>query len=163
VIEAKWPTTIGPAASLFDARAATSGDRLSHELLSASARTNAQRPSLPRRATPACLARNLPSCQLLLALRERAVLAWLRLSHRVTRRWAGWPANMADTARSDVTGTQRATGTHASRKPHGQELAALSLAALGVVYGDIGTSPLYAMSECLSPSKEHAIKPGADG
>ena len=30
-----------------------------------------------------------------------------------------------------------------------------SLGALGVVYGDIGTSPLYAMRECLSPSTEH--------
>jgi KUP system potassium uptake protein len=29
-------------------------------------------------------------------------------------------------------------------------LAAVSLGALGVVYGDIGTSPLYAMKECLS-------------
>lgn len=31
------------------------------------------------------------------------------------------------------------------------ELAKLSLAALGIVYGDIGTSPLYAMRECFSP------------
>ena len=29
----------------------------------------------------------------------------------------------------------------------GARLAALSLAALGVVYGDIGTSPLYALKE----------------
>src|SRR5215216_7375970 len=29
------------------------------------------------------------------------------------------------------------------------KLAALSLAALGVVYGDIGTSPIYAMRESL--------------
>ncbi len=36
-----------------------------------------------------------------------------------------------------------------------KELAWLSLGALGVVYGDIGTSPLYAMRECLSPSTEH--------
>ena len=40
--------------------------------------------------------------------------------------------------------------------PHNRkELAWLSLGALGVVYGDIGTSPLYAMRECLSPSTEH--------
>lgn len=32
-----------------------------------------------------------------------------------------------------------------------KELATLSLAALGVVYGDIGTSPLYAIKECFSP------------
>lgn len=31
-------------------------------------------------------------------------------------------------------------------------LAGLTLAALGVVYGDIGTSPLYALKECFSPS-----------
>src|SRR5689334_15905152 len=31
----------------------------------------------------------------------------------------------------------------------------LALLALGVVYGDIGTSPLYAMRECLTHSDEH--------
>ncbi|MFV1958737.1 MAG: KUP/HAK/KT family potassium transporter, partial [Planctomycetota bacterium] len=33
--------------------------------------------------------------------------------------------------------------------PRGRRLAALSVAALGVVYGDIGTSPLYAIRECF--------------
>jgi KUP system potassium uptake protein len=33
----------------------------------------------------------------------------------------------------------------------GRKLAGLSLAALGVVYGDIGTSVLYAMQECFRP------------
>ncbi len=33
--------------------------------------------------------------------------------------------------------------------PQGKRLAFLSLAALGVVYGDIGTSPLYAIRECF--------------
>jgi KUP system potassium uptake protein len=37
----------------------------------------------------------------------------------------------------------------APHAPRGRVLAALSLAALGVVFGDIGTSPLYAMRECL--------------
>ena len=31
----------------------------------------------------------------------------------------------------------------------GRQLARLSLAALGVVFGDIGTSPLYAIRECF--------------
>ena len=31
-----------------------------------------------------------------------------------------------------------------------QSLPALTLAAIGVVYGDIGTSPLYTLRECLS-------------
>ncbi|MBL8624797.1 MAG: potassium transporter Kup [Myxococcales bacterium] len=41
---------------------------------------------------------------------------------------------------------------------HGKkELALVSLGALGVVYGDIGTSPLYAMKECLTG--EHGAPP----
>lgn len=34
----------------------------------------------------------------------------------------------------------------------GGNLAAITIAAIGVVYGDIGTSPLYAMRECFSGS-----------
>lgn len=36
-------------------------------------------------------------------------------------------------------------------------LAGLALGALGIVYGDIGTSPLYALRECFNP--EHHLKP----
>lgn len=39
-------------------------------------------------------------------------------------------------------------------------LALLSLTALGVVYGDIGTSPLYALKECFHGS--HGIQPNHD-
>lgn len=45
------------------------------------------------------------------------------------------------------------SGPHA---PKGTRLAGLSLAALGIVYGDIGTSPLYALRESLHAS-EHGI------
>src|SRR5687767_322067 len=38
---------------------------------------------------------------------------------------------------------------HAGAHPTGRRLAILSLTALGVVYGDIGTSPLYAMKEAV--------------
>ncbi len=41
--------------------------------------------------------------------------------------------------------------------PRGRALAALALVALGVVYGDIGTSPLYALKECFSG--RHSIPP----
>ncbi|HEY0151569.1 MAG TPA: potassium transporter Kup [Longimicrobium sp.] len=41
--------------------------------------------------------------------------------------------------------------------PRGRYLAALSLGALGVVYGDIGTSPLYAMRDAFL--KEHGVQP----
>src|SRR5688500_8942576 len=38
-------------------------------------------------------------------------------------------------------------------------LLTLSLGALGVVYGDIGTSPLYALRECVSESHRIADSP----
>ena len=63
-----------------------------------------------------------------------------------------------------TTGIPAATGTdsgyftavrrerhHVEAKPTGKRLAVLSLTALGVVYGDIGTSPLYALRECFKP------------
>jgi KUP system potassium uptake protein len=42
-------------------------------------------------------------------------------------------------------------------KPQGRYLLVLSLTALGVVYGDIGTSPLYAIRECFHGP--HALPP----
>ena len=44
--------------------------------------------------------------------------------------------------------------------PNGRYLFALSFAALGVVYGDIGTSPLYAIRECFFGP--HAVTPTHD-
>ncbi|MBI2393562.1 MAG: potassium transporter Kup [Deltaproteobacteria bacterium] len=40
--------------------------------------------------------------------------------------------------------------SHAPKIESRSDLAKLALAALGVVYGDIGTSPLYAMRECFT-------------
>ena len=42
---------------------------------------------------------------------------------------------------------------------HGHSTSALSLAALGVVFGDIGTSPLYTLHECLNPKHGAAVTP----
>ncbi|HXU70562.1 MAG TPA: KUP/HAK/KT family potassium transporter [Polyangia bacterium] len=42
---------------------------------------------------------------------------------------------------------------------HKASSSALALAALGVVFGDIGTSPLYALKECVSV--EHGVEPSA--
>jgi len=39
----------------------------------------------------------------------------------------------------------------------GGRRAALVLGAIGVVYGDIGTSPLYALKECFSPANPHHV------
>ncbi len=48
---------------------------------------------------------------------------------------------------------------HADTDPRGRRLAVLTLTALGVVYGDIGTSPLYTLKECFSP--EHGLAANA--
>jgi KUP system potassium uptake protein len=43
----------------------------------------------------------------------------------------------------------------------GKRLATLTLAALGVVYGDIGTSPLYAVKECFDPKHGAEVTRGS--
>jgi KUP system potassium uptake protein len=43
--------------------------------------------------------------------------------------------------------------------PTGRRLAVLTLTALGVVYGDIGTSPLYALRECFKAEYGIAVTP----
>jgi KUP system potassium uptake protein len=51
------------------------------------------------------------------------------------------------------------TVTSPTHAPH-RKLGLGALGALGVVYGDIGTSPLYAVKECLAyPTSPHAIAP----
>ena len=50
--------------------------------------------------------------------------------------------------------------SHHHSQPSGKYLATLSLVALGVVYGDIGTSPLYALRECFHGP--HAVTPTHD-
>lgn len=50
-------------------------------------------------------------------------------------------------------------GRTGSGVPRGQYLFVLSLAALGVVYGDIGTSPLYAIRECFFGEYAVAVTP----
>jgi len=52
---------------------------------------------------------------------------------------------------------EQAPATAGPRGPTGRKLLALSLAALGVVYGDIGTSPLYALRACFHG--EFAMQP----
>ena len=42
-------------------------------------------------------------------------------------------------------------------RPHRFVLGGLALGALGVVYGDIGTSPLYAVKECFAA--HHGLPP----
>jgi KUP system potassium uptake protein len=61
-------------------------------------------------------------------------------------------------APSAARGDPVPTPAHGNRAPpRGKALAALALGALGVVYGDIGTSPLYALRECFHGA--HAVPP----
>lgn len=48
-----------------------------------------------------------------------------------------------------------------SAAEHHRSTPALALAALGVVYGDIGTSPLYALRECFTHGHTMAIDPAS--
>jgi KUP system potassium uptake protein len=71
---------------------------------------------------------------------------------------------MSDSA----TGTSSVHPEQPGHPGHGStdgkaKLWPLALGALGVVYGDIGTSPLYALKECLAyPAVHHAVRPEPD-
>ncbi|MDB4914841.1 MAG: Low affinity potassium transport system protein kup [Gemmatimonadetes bacterium] len=67
---------------------------------------------------------------------------------------------MADDVRFTQSVPAEVEAGHHSAPATGSRLALLTLAALGVVYGDIGTSPLYALRECFKP--EYGIHPTAD-
>jgi len=63
-----------------------------------------------------------------------------------------------ETAQSEPL--SRAVATHRPVRP-GRDLALGALGALGVVYGDIGTSPLYAIKECLAWDPQGKLSPHA--
>src|SRR5262245_8288680 len=68
------------------------------------------------------------------------------------------PAPPPEAPPSEAPAAAPESGAHAG--PHGATRAALGklvLGALGVVYGDIGTSPLYALKECFTGT--HGIPP----
>ena len=63
----------------------------------------------------------------------------------------------------DSTSSSSLTDAAQSSHDHGKASAALIIGALGVVFGDIGTSPLYALRETflhdtsLAPTPEHVL------
>ncbi|WP_433934799.1 potassium transporter Kup [Sorangium cellulosum] len=62
------------------------------------------------------------------------------------------------TSPQPVPGAEQRAPTPSAAHAHGtKKMWPLMLAALGVVYGDIGTSPLYAMKECFSPASPHHV------
>lgn len=68
---------------------------------------------------------------------------------------------MSDAASESSTSTSSKDGT-TSHHGHGQTGGSkwpLLIGALGVVFGDIGTSPLYAIKECFSPESKHHVAP----
>src|SRR5215213_2048826 len=62
-------------------------------------------------------------------------------------------------ATAPTRGTGEVQYSHVETNPRGRRLAVLTLTALGVVYGDIGTSPLYTLKECFS--LEHGLTASA--
>jgi len=50
---------------------------------------------------------------------------------------------------------------HDDHDSHKKGLGTMMLAAIGVVFGDIGTSPLYALKECFDPDHGIAFSPEA--
>ena len=59
--------------------------------------------------------------------------------------------------RSAASPATPSEGSRAHAEPTGARLAALSLGALGVVFGDIGTSPLYAFRESFHERYAHEL------
>ena len=48
--------------------------------------------------------------------------------------------------------------THHKKESHSGGLIALALGATGIVFGDIGTSPLYTLKECFAHLKQSGGK-----
>ena len=63
---------------------------------------------------------------------------------------------------SESPGETPSPPSSTSHAHHNPRTAALALAALGVVYGDIGTSPLYAVRESLNPAHHVAVDQAAN-
>ena len=59
------------------------------------------------------------------------------------------PAGHAASTAEDEVGEHRANASTG--------LAGLSVAALGVIFGDIGTSPVYTFRECFNPEHRLAL------
>jgi len=54
---------------------------------------------------------------------------------------------------------QEALSRAAATTPHSESFTVLAIAVLGVVYGDIGTSPIYAFRECFDGKQPIAVTP----
>src|SRR5262245_40582112 len=60
------------------------------------------------------------------------------------------PRPMSESSAPPASSVAASSKPHSAHAGHGQQsLLTVALASLGVVFGDIGTSPLYALRECL--------------
>src|SRR6188474_3334393 len=77
----------------------------------------------------------------------------------VWRLISGSSASSASISRPHSIPSVSRTAVHSGHQEvtHGSRLAVLTLSAVGVVYGDIGTSPLYALRECFHG--QHGVAP----
>jgi KUP system potassium uptake protein len=83
-----------------------------------------------------------------------------RLSRRKEFRdwvWSYLMKSLAEVLRKE---TPRGESPRAPDEPNGRRVLALCLTTLGVVYGDIGTSPLYALKECFHGAHAITVSPG---
>ncbi len=67
---------------------------------------------------------------------------------------------MKSSPQNGRTGSEKIAASHSQNDLSGRRLAQVSLAALGVVFGDIGTSPLYAFRECFHGEYGIAVTQG---
>jgi KUP system potassium uptake protein len=75
--------------------------------------------------------------------------------------WTGvWRFFFSHSAATPSPSTNRSANRPAASSQKSSEIGVLTLGALGVVYGDIGTSPLYALRECFHG--QHGIAPTHD-
>ncbi|MFN4150820.1 MAG: KUP/HAK/KT family potassium transporter, partial [Candidatus Sericytochromatia bacterium] len=65
----------------------------------------------------------------------------------------------SDSLRSNDESSNSSHTQENTHNNHSSNLFLLSLAALGVVYGDIGTSPLYALKECFHGPHALSVTP----
>ncbi|MBC3762529.1 potassium transporter Kup [Quadrisphaera oryzae] len=73
------------------------------------------------------------------------------------------PATAETAPAPTPAGTDRATAHgRPAGQPHGPGRSALLLGALGVVFGDIGTSPIYTVQTLFSPDDPHPVPLTAD-
>src|SRR5437870_2337350 len=68
-------------------------------------------------------------------------------------------ASMAVATDPNAAPVPASDGPHTAGGGHASSFRLLAIGALGVVYGDIGTSPLYAIRECFAGPHAAALNP----